>query len=267
LFLDLISRCRKSNYLDSQDISAVFGYAAYRSFFKKNKTIVPVVISDISPNLAIIAAAAEEAQGIFWWQDDYHYNTLPSFKLAGASVLTDAAIRMVFDSNSKASVDLRGDGSTYHQIRLPMANTQKVAVAVNGFFSGCSEQLAALDSLRSFFGLESIFLRLHPTALFTEDFPGWINVTSPNEQIQDFAQKYDLIFVGNSAIQLRLVISGGAVCHIKGLDPQEYDLYGYVTKGVVYGISRIANFSWGDLRGVYTDPDYYNKLSHVVGDD
>jgi hypothetical protein len=60
--------------LDLVNKNVVFGYAAYKCFLKRNKIIMPIIISDITPHSHILwAAAVALNREALWWQDDYHH--------------------------------------------------------------------------------------------------------------------------------------------------------------------------------------------------
>lgn len=263
LFHAMVRRLKNSRFLSVLDASVVIGYAAFKDFLDRNPDIAPVIISDTSINYLIMAYAAHCNNGIFWWQDDIHHTQDPFFKLKGAAFISSDLYKKYSKLIPEKFLLKRNIGRVL-KVQVP-SSWSAIGVAVNATFLATESQIARIETIKKITGVHTMSLRLHPTVSKNDiRLPAWLKVSDPNEPIEDFALRHDLIFVGNSAIQIKIAKEGVATFHISGLDAEGYDLYGYVRDSIVFGEQDINENSMDKLRLFYMDDKYFQKLKGVL---
>lgn len=252
--------------LGSYRRSLLVGLNAIRRFLKYHRSLHPLVISDVSPLLAVLALAAyrEGNRGI-WWQDDYHHTSAPPFPFGFGCFLNQVAMENAAAAGRVVRA-YRRPVPELKPVRAPGSNPA-IGVAVNASFGGTAEEWHVLESLRHALQADVLHLRLHPNStLEPSAVPmSWIQVADRAETLEAFARRIDLAVVGNSASQIRLLIEGVPVLHLGGLDPLEYDQYGYVESGLLPGADRASRVSLDAIREFYASPEYLERLRRRVG--
>jgi hypothetical protein len=258
--------------LDLISLQVFVGYAAYKQFFRKHKNLVPIIISDLSPSFLMQWSGALAAGNkILWWQDDYHHfkgfseeNYFP-YKCDFAAILNQYGLETVRSRSPKVKVYLRH--KTHTKAFKSVISTPRLGVAVNASFTATRHQIKILDQLKQQLNLNYVYVRLHPTSkLCSDDFKeDWIRIAPKQETLEDYINKVDVVIVGNSAVQLKLLCEGLPVIHISGLDRFEFDLYGYCELGFSYGIQKdIGKFSWAEVQEFYKEETIQKKLYKYV---
>lgn len=240
-----------------ETLTVLLGLDVARRFLRRHPGLQPLIISDMSPQL-IVLASADGARAI-WWQDDYHHLPEP-LVFTDAVVLTAGAAEQ-FRQMVPAGGCYRRSGQ--RPVPLPTVHPPRyVGVAVNGFFNASDEQLQILDGLRRLLGVTQLQLRLHPAASLTAAvLPEWLAAAAPDEPLEEFAQRVELVVCGDSAVQLRLLALGRPVVHVAGLDTYGgYDFYGYVRDGIVCGCPQPGPGLLERVRDFYAQPGLIDRL-------
>lgn len=261
---------RKTN-LNEVDVHVVIGYVAYKRFLNKNKNLIPIIISDITPTSHMLwAAAASLNRDVFWWQDDYHHfkgfsseNYLP-YTCSIAAVLNQKGLETVLEKNPKAEIFLRKQIQVKELTAIP--EYPKVGIATNAFFEANSSQTELLIRLKRFLKIDKFKIRLHPNSkLKQSNFPyDLVEIAPIDENIDDFANSIDLAIVGNTAVQLKLLCEGVPILHIPGLDHYEFDTYGYCKLGFTFGTEQIPTLNLKEIKDFYLNPEIQKKLIQYV---
>lgn len=253
LYAKAIIKINKKAKFTKQQKATIIGCLAFDRFFKRNPEAFPLIMSDMSINYLPLAFGGNKHCGVMWWQDDFHHRAIPNFRLFAAGILSRKLASEL--SSRNASIRL-----LQRELRTEIINVHtdfnEIGIAVNATFTASFEQLEVLYKLKGELGVENLSLRLHPTAVRSLELPNWVVVSSADELIEDFAKRHQLIFVGNSAIQLKLLAAGTPVFHIEKLDLEEFDSYNYVQHGLVYGAKT---FDKSDLRKL---SEFYSKDKH-----
>jgi hypothetical protein len=151
-------------------------------------------------------------------------------------------------------------------VQVNTAHFSRVGIAVNGAFTGSQAELKQLLLIKEQLKAQSLTMRLHPTHERKSGFPAWLTISSPHLTVKQFSESVDIVFVGNSAVQLKILASGTPVCHVPGLDIDGFDRYEYVASGIVYGINDLRDFSPRALREFYRKRDYIEQLAKALVD-
>ena len=264
--LFLFIMLRRAPLLDYIDLQIILGREVYRHLLLRYPLVKPIIISDVSPELHMLWSAATVAgAGALWWQDDYHHIEFLPYSVVAAAVLNQDGYDVVCQS-SPAAMIVRRPSLRSKSIRL-IPDKPRVGIATSNFFFASSEQLEFLYQIRQVLCVDVLYVRLHPNSTLTlADFPEtWVTIAPVDESLEQFASKIDIAVVGNSAVQLKLVSEGVPVVHISGLDPQDYDSYGYCQREFVFGIQLIQDLRLFDLRKFYSEEISYVKLEEYVG--
>jgi len=254
---------RRQRPLDNVQQQIVIGRELYRRLLRRHPKVVPVVISDVSPELHMLwSAAAVEGDRALWWQDDFHHCG-PLTQSIGAAAVRNAGGYQAARRRSPGARIVRRPGTIVRNMRaIPEPFT--AGLATNAFFTANDEQRALLLRLRNAIGASMLEVRLHPNSRLREaDFPeSWLTIAPRDEPLSSFAERIDLCIVGNSAVQLQLACLGVPVAHVSGLDPHGFDLYGYCRDGLIYGAD---NVTVPELEGYYSDPARQRLIADRVG--
>lgn len=261
----LMLRLQKSRRISIFEKSLVLGLIQYRKFFSRNKQTYPVIISDVNPVLNLMAIASLNT-GCVWWQDDFHHVYSGGLNVAKAFVLTNSEYSKFSEADLVSGLVYRKKNPIVKVNVSRCFDTSRISVAVNGFFTGSSSEIETLGLISNAFDVKKIWLRLHPTSkIDTRLLPRFVEVSSYSEPIEEYALNYDVIVVGNSAIQLKILALGTPVVHVGGLDPKIFDLYGYCRDGVVFGVQSITDFNIEDLAEFYKSDDYLMNFKDIMG--
>lgn len=271
VFCFIIQRYSSICSLDLAALQVVIGYTAYKKFFKKNYSLQPIIISDISPDLHMQWTGALAAGSkVMWWQDDYHHfkgfsneNYLP-YSCQYAVILNEYGFNTVMDENPSAHIFKRKETNLNQLKKIPVK--PRVGMATNAFFNGSKDQIQIINKIRKRLGVENIYFRLHPDSKLycSSSRPHWINFANKKESLEKFANKVDVVVVGNSAVQLKLLCLGVPVIHINVLDSFGFDLYQYCQLGFIYGVKDIKQLDLESVRAFYSDITRKKRLSNYV---
>lgn len=252
-------RCRS---LDGVDRQTLLNYALARRWLRNRPGLMPIIISDVSPRLnALWAAAAAEGNRAIWWQDDFHHHWRLPYAVRGAAVLNEPGLLVAKDRGTAQVIAKR---PTKPPLRIrPVPNNPIVGLATNASFYVGPTQIAILKTLATALNVPVLHLRVHPTRRLSnddlQDVP--VQLAPQDETMEEFASRIDLAVVGNSAAQLWLIRQGVPVIHVAGLDVQQYDLYGYVKRGFIYCVSNINELNVVQATAYYSYPEAnYRKV-------
>lgn len=257
-------RLFKIKNLSRLEKSLVLGFVHYKRLFRNNSELYPVIISDVNPVLNLMAISSLDT-GCIWWQDDFHHKYQGGLNVVKAFVLNSSEFNRFLERDLGGAVFFR-EKEPIKQVKVPDFSTKlNISVAVNGLFSATESEVDTLSFICRKFDAEKIDLRLHPTARVSKKLiPDFVNLVSPSEAIEKYAKNYDLIIVGNSAVQLKILAEGTPVVHVGGLDPEKFDLYGYCDDGVVLGFQSVKDFDVEECFGFYNDMSYLTRLRDIM---
>lgn len=257
--------------LDLLGLEVSVGYSAYKAFFKGYSKLIPVIISDISPLLHMQWAGALAAGSrVMWWQDDYHHfkgfsteNYLP-YKCHYAAVLNEFGFQT---AKEKCTIErLFKRKETLVKLLSPIPENPRVGFASNVLFQADEKQVKYIDKIRQKLGTTHVYCRLHPNSKLhgRTDQPNWLSFAPKEETLKEFAEEVDLVIVGNSAVQLKLLCLGVPVVHVEGFDGFGFDLYKYCELGFSYGAKNLKGLDIGGIRIFYSDHSIASKLDNYV---
>lgn len=258
--------------LDFSGLEALVGYAAYKVFFRRNAELIPIIISDISPYFHMQwSAALAVGNKVMWWQDDYHHfkgffsseNYFP-YPCYYAAVLNEHGLETIIQSCPTAVV-FRRKTTVVKEFRT-IPDPPKVGLATNVLFQATPEQMSVVEEVRKMLGVSDIYFRLHPNSKLhgSTNNPEWMHLAPKDEMLEDFAERVDVVVVGNSAVQLKLLCLGVPVVHTPALDPLDFDLYKYCKLGFSYGVENIKDLNIKNIRSFYAEQNISNKLLDYV---
>lgn len=269
LLVRLLKR-RKTN-LDILDKSILVGYSAYKHFLNRDKSVIPIIISDITPQSHMLwAAAISLNREVMWWQDDYHHykgiskeNYLP-YPCTHAAVLNQKGLETVLGKSPNAKIFHR-EQTNVKPIRSIPAKP-RVGLATNAFFEATGQQIDLLKQIKEILTIDVLKVRLHPNStLNAASFPeGLVEISPKDENVGDFASGIDLAIVGNSAVQLKLLCEGVPVVHVAGLDEHRFDTYRYCQLGFCFGRATMDGVYLEGVRKFYANACMREKLSAYV---
>jgi len=252
--------------LDIAERWSVLGYSLYHDMLSQCPNLTPIVISDVSPDLNMLwAAAAANGHPALWWQDDFHHTARLPFRITDAAVVNEAGAETAFRRSVNTRIARRPSIPRKHISAVP--NEPRVGVVVNASFTAAPEQLKIISDLRDLLGPSPVSLRLHPNSALHKARPteAWLSFSPKNEKLCDFAERIDIAIAGNTATQLRLVSLGVPVIHTAGLDKNGYDLYQYVAAKVCIGAPNLTLCAVDAVNTFYSDPFLSNSLNRFIG--
>lgn len=242
---------------------------------------MPVIISDVSPGLhALWSAAAAEGNRAIWWQDDFHHHWPLPYAIRGAAVLNEPGLAAALEKGT-AQVIAKRPTKLPLPIK-PIPENPVVGMATNASFSIGPNEIAMMKTLVHALNVPVLHLRVHPnrplTSADVKDAP--VQLAPRDETMEEFAARIDLAIVGNSAAQLWLIRNGVPAVHVPGFDGQGYDQYGYVKRGLVFGMRHFDEIRLSEIRSFYceqnkmirklfcyttlTSTDYVSGLSGIM---
>ena len=256
---------RRSSVLDCIALQILLGREVFRQLLSRHPIVEPIIISDVGPDLRMLWSASTVVGGrALWWQDDHKLIAPLYYVVATAVVLNHDGYERVLRSSPSALIVHRPSVLLKPIRQIP--DHPKVGIATNAFFIASQQQLYLLDQIRKFLNVPVLYIRLHPNSkLVSTDFPEpWLSIAPFDEPLQEFASRIDIAFVGNSAVQLSLVCEGVPVCHISGLDPFEFDLYGYCLRRFTYGAQVFVDNIIVDIINFFADPELQVRIADYV---
>ena len=257
----LLTLKRRVRRLDDVDLAIVLGRESFRRTLNKARRVMPVIISDVSPTLHMLwSAAAAEGNRAIWWQDDFHHHWRLPYGIRGAAVLNDPGLAAAHAIGTAQVIARRPTVESIGLRNVP--ENPRVGVTTNARFGQDVRQIHRLAEIAARLGADTLYLRLHPnSALDAADFHNLpIELAPKGEPMHRFASRVDVAVSGNSAAQLWLLRYGVPIVHVAGLDPQGYDLYGYVERGFAYGARDVSELSVAALRSFYSNPHVKSEL-------
>lgn len=245
---------RRSRHLDKHELQVLINYAFARRWLRKRPQIVPIIISDVSPELhAIWGAALKEGNRVLWWQDDFHHHRFLYYSATAAAVLNESALSAVISKGRNIAIVHRATATPLPFKCLP--SDLRIGLATNVLFKPSDANKDLFHHIRKIFAVDRISLRLHPNSkLGKDEFSGLpIELADSNKSLENFSSRINLVFVGNSASQIWFVRNGVPVVHIAGLDDCGFDSYGYVQEGLIFGCEDLTKLTFSDVAHFYND--------------
>lgn len=268
----LLRRGSQFRKLDLPALEVCIGYMGYKAFFESHNSIIPILISDISPTIHMQWSGALAAGNkVMWWQDDYHHykgfsqeNYFP-YLCHYAAVLNEYGLKTVQDRSPDTRI--YGRPGIKVQPLKKRVKTPLIGFASNVLFSANEEQIQHLSKVREQLKIDKFLCRLHPNARLDKSamLPEWLQIAPKEQSLEEYAENINLALVGNSAVQLKLLCMGVLVIHIPGFDTFGFDGYKYVQGGFVYGSSELSALSLEEIYAFYQRPEFEEKLKAYVG--
>jgi hypothetical protein len=166
-------------------------------------------------------------------------------------VLNDHGLKTIRGKCPSAKVFARRGLRTYPMRKI--TKNLRLGVATNASFQATEQQIKLIDKIRLDLGVSRVQIRLHPNSKLNESHfsLNCLEIADKNELLEQYIQKVDLVIVGNSAVQLKLLCLGIPIVHIYGLDTFRFDLYGYCKRGFSYGVEEGAIVSLEHIQKFY----------------
>ena len=226
-----------------------------RRFLRRHPSLLPLIISDVSPDRhALWSAAIAENRKVVWWQDDHHHTEKLTYPVDAAAVIGREGLANVRERSPSAFIAARPPMKSMPFKAVP--DSPRIGIATNSFFTASAGERDQLSTIRSTFKAKGLYLRLHPNSkVQPTDIPeSWISIAPPAETLEDFISKIDIAVAGNSTVQLKLLCSGVPVVHFPFNDVRGFDKHGYHAMGFTCGSARITELSLTELRRHYANP-------------
>ncbi len=248
------------------DVYLLILWKLITQMLRQHAQLRPVIISDLSPMIHVLWGASNQLQKPpIWWQDDFHHLGELDLPVSEAVVLNHGGYLAVRKQSKDIAIYKR-------LVPVPQAvrltdDFQNIGLATSAFFDAQLGQIhAVLEKISKVFEGKLLHMRLHPISRFKEaDFPQkFLKIAPAHESLEDFAKRMDLVVVGNSAVQLKLLCDGVPVCHVPGLDVDGYDLYKYVQMGFVYGELKVELIDVARIIQHYSNSDAQQKLLDYI---
>ena len=271
MFILVVSKFSILKKLDLVALQVIVGYVGFKGLFNSHSHLIPIINSDISPTLHMQWAGALAAGNkVMWWQDDYHhYDGFPdehfcSYKFDFAAVLNNHGLRTAKLKSRNASLFVRPSLTIKPMRSIP--ENPRVGFASNVYFEANEEDCERIEHLMRILEAELVLVRLHPNSKLHETQPEnpLMYFAHREQSIEEFVESVDIIFVGVSAVQLKLLCTGVPVIHISGFDQFGFDLYRYCQMGLVYGKQNIDEIRLEDAQNFYKNPEHSKKLKEYV---
>lgn len=265
--LDLYLRLRAPRLADDE-AAAIIGREAAARFFARHPWVCALIISDISPLRAIMAAGARRARvATAWWQDDFHHDTPPRLRFSVGVVLNSRGACAFSEVHPEAQVYRRS--ATLIRPMRSLPERPRIGVVVNGFFTASDSQIDVVLRALGAFGSDFAELRLHPRSkLSAHEFKGQpIRPRPQGELLEEFCEYVDLVVCGNTAAQLRLAALGVPVVHVGGMDSQGFDAYRFGHSGVVFAEERLSADTLKRAAAFYASEAYRRRLVEALSAD
>lgn len=256
---------RRAGRLGELERFLILARAINLRFLRKHPALIPIIISDVSPDRhALWSAAVAEGRQVVWWQDDHHHTEELSYPVDAAAVIGAEGYRNVLAKAPAALVAARPPMKPIPFKAVPAS--PRVGIATNSFFKASPAERRQLAQIRASLEASSLYLRLHPNSkVQRSDIPEpWISIASPLETLDEFITKIDIAVVGNSTVQLKLLCSGLPVVHFPFDDPRGFDKHAYHAMGFTYGSAQAEALSLAEARRHYADPELSSRIAAYV---
>ena len=235
-----------------------------------DKDVALLVVSDVSPNRYAFWIAFESCRKkIIWLQHSFDLRPVPGvmFKVDYALLKSNAGMDFITKNlESGASVKYYCDTNAYKTTNISIPQrVNTVGIGVNAWFDPKGEVLSKIKSIIDVMGMHSVNLLLHPrtTKVIVEKCKKnhIFNLIDNNE---DFFRESDLIIVGNSQLQIDVLMSGKPVIHTGGIDFEDYDRMEYCRMGIVWGSDKLKPIDLEDLSKFYSSSLFSDKFSSFL---
>ncbi len=245
-----------------QIILLLFSYWNYRMLLPRWHPAFFLCVSDLSPR-RIAAACAADVTGtpVLFFQDDWHHDAVPPFRIAAASVLNGTGLTAVRPRLGAGGIAAaRGTAPSAPHVRACPNPPKRFGVALNNYFDHDDVLDLARRIAERFPGAE-IVVRRHPRSQTPlRAHPDGVIEAPAGQLLAEFAAGSDVVLVGNSAVQIGLLLAGVAVIHVGSLDQLRFDAYGYVAAGIVYGMPAFGDVAVDDINRFYADVEWRRRF-------
>ena len=250
-----------------QIIGLVFAYWNYRMVLRRWRPAFFICVSDLSPRRVAAACAANVSRTpVFFYQEDWHHDIVPPFATDAASVLNATGLKSVQPSlRSEGIVATRGTLPSVVRIKMCPKSLKRVGIALNNFFNVDALMNLVRRIADEFPGAE-IVVRQHPRSTMRLGARCDSMVEAPaGQSLADFAAPCDVVLVGNSAVQMGLLLAGVAVIHVGDLDNFVFDAYGHVSARIVYGSKFFEGLDVDAVNRFYSDAAWRERFVEKLG--
>ncbi|MBM7068579.1 hypothetical protein [Actibacterium sp. 188UL27-1] len=255
LLVSLRSRGRK---LDQRDWAFVIASLVAKWGLRSGPDTMVVILADMSPRrIAMATGASLAGNQLMLYQYDNNLQAPPALGWTHAALRSEAGLSAVKDHQlilgrlltcPPRAIDLSRDGGVW-------------GMAVNAIPE--PDLLGRVETLREYLSIDRIRFRLHPRRATIDGDPSqypWLDIAPPGETLEDFCDSCDLVVCGNSAVQLKVLLTGTPVIHVGALDTPTYDNYGFVDQGVVYGSPTPDGVSLDAMKAHYRRPSVMEAM-------
>jgi hypothetical protein len=256
---------RRTKTLDWINIRLILEYLAYVRLLQKRPLLCPVIISDTTPSMYAMWAAAEHVGArVVWWQDDYHHRGPLKFAASAGAVLNRGGYNALANRCSK-TVAFARPGKNLKGLRM-VPERPRVGVATNALYSAAEHEIELLDRIRCSLQVDELVIRLHPRVSGANlvESREWLIIAPEAESLEAFSQRIDLVFVGNSASQLKFLCEGVPVVHVAGLDELGFDFYGYCQQRICFGLRSLDELQVHMINHFYNQSKDQSLLSGII---
>ena len=264
--------CQKRNGSVSNNSELVVELLAALIGSRITDDSVYIVISDLSQfRLGAWRGFLSFNQKIVWYQHALDMIDVPLFapKIHGAILRNKAGEKFLCDTSFYAIP------KDFPQVWLPQISLRKVGqfnpnsfrigFGLGAWFEGSDQQLSLINLLTRNYGLgKSAVVSFHPRT------PGAVRLKALSIKevslsgVESLKECVDVVFCGNTQLQIDLIISGISVVHIKGLDELGYDKMRYVKRGLIFGIEDGVEFKSDKLFEFYSEPGWARRFDSLV---
>jgi hypothetical protein len=234
------------------------------------KDVVLLVISDVSPNRYAFWAAFESCKKkVIWLQHSFDLRCVPKiiFRIDYAIIKSNEGIDFIRENmKNHSNVEFYGDVSANEtrKIFIPKRIDQ-IGIGVNAWFRPRGEIISKIKKIISTMNMRHVNLLLHPRT--TEEVImeckkfNFFKLINNNK---DFFEKSDLIIVGNSQLQIDVLMEGKPVIHTGGIDFEEYDKMEYCKMGIVWGDNKLKSIDLQALDRFYSSSLFTTKFESFL---
>lgn len=253
-------------HLISHSVALLLAYADMRHQFQRSRPEMVICISDLTARrIASASAANAENIPVFYWQSHTTHDWQPPFEIDAAVTCGMKGYRNV-EKAMKPSGWIGFRGLVQEIIRPTPVPRQphRIGLALNNYID--LESLSRrLNSLKDEFPNAEFILRPHPNAKqnFTK-VARECRLTGPGQDLDSFSRCCDLVFAGNTGLQVEIAARGTPVVHLSELDTLPFDLNGFVAAGCIYGRENAARTDIGEVNAFYAKDDWLSKAAKTL---
>jgi hypothetical protein len=247
--------------LPAEDVAFVVAATLARDLCAAHPGLVPVAISDLSERrIALATGAGMAGSRSLWWQIDYPVQPIPRLGFTHAAVRSGPGLEAATAAGLiPAAIPAAPPAPVAAPERLGTLGLAPNALPA-------ADLIARAAVLRAALGAGLLRLRLHPrdAGAWVGALPPGIELAPRGEDLAVFCAQADAVICGNSAVQLMVLLHGRAAIHVGGLDWGGADYYGYVAKGLVFGLPEGGVPDPGEVAAHYARPATQEAIRAMI---